>query len=66
MDHKRISERLRQHIVYISDRKNFNTREEQLLYEQGILLGLISSLSLYDSKNFDLIIKQLKNLEPRN
>ena len=65
MDPLKIAERLREHLVYISNKKNFNTREQQLLYEQGILLALIASLSLNDSNTFDLIIKKFKELESK-
>ena len=63
MDSLKVAEHLRQHLVYISTAKKYDTREKQLLYEQGILLGLIATLSLNDSSNFDIVIKKLKELE---
>ena len=41
----------------------FDTVKEQMLYEQGILLGILASLSYYDSKNLDLILKHLSTLK---
>ena len=41
----------------------YDTVSEQMLYEQGILLGLLATLSYYDSKNLDLILKQLSKLK---
>ena len=43
--------------------QKYETKGEQLLYEQGILLGLLASLSYQDSKNLDLILKQLSKLK---
>ena len=43
--------------------QKYETKGEQLLYEQGILLGLLAVLSIYDSKNFDIIRKKLNSLD---
>ena len=43
--------------------RKFDSVTEQMLYEQGILLGLLATLSYYDSKNLDLILKQLSKLK---
>ncbi len=40
----------------------YDSVTEQMLYEQGILLGLLARLSYYDSKNYDLIMNQIKKL----
>ncbi len=40
----------------------YDSVTEQMLYEQGILLGLLAKLSYYDSKNYDLIMNQIKKL----
>ena len=36
--------------------------ENQHLYELGILIGMLSSLSYIDSQNFDLIKKQFDKI----
>lgn len=41
----------------------YKTSNEQMLYEQGILLGLLITLMEYDSKNYEIVIRQLKKLE---
>lgn len=43
--------------------QKYEKKGEQLLYEQGILLGLLSKLSFHDSKNLDIVIKHLANLK---
>jgi hypothetical protein len=53
---------------YIQDKltdssNKFNTKGEKLLYEQGILIGLILALVKYDSKNFDIVRKKLEKLK---
>ncbi len=40
----------------------YNNVTEQMLYEQGILLGLIVTLANYDSKNLDIVLNQIKKL----
>ena len=41
----------------------YSTKGEYLLYQQGILLGLLAKLANYDSHNLDLILKSLKDLD---
>ena len=41
----------------------FETKGEKLLYEQGVLIGLIIALTRYDSKNFAIVRKHLENLK---
>ena len=41
----------------------FDTKGEQLLYEQGVLIGLLITLAKYDSKNFEIVRKSLENLK---
>ena len=43
--------------------QKYDTKGEQLLYEQGVLIGLLLLLSEHDSKNFDIIRKRLENLK---
>jgi hypothetical protein len=43
--------------------QKYDTKGEQLLYEQGILLGLLAVLSMHDSHNFEIIRKKLNSLE---
>lgn len=43
--------------------QKYEKKGEQLLYEQGILLGILAQLAYLDSKNFDLILKQLSKLK---
>jgi hypothetical protein len=43
--------------------QKYEKKGEQLLYEQGLLLGLLAVLSMYDSKNFEIIRKKLDKLE---
>ena len=42
-----------------ADRQDVRTRH---LYEQGVLIGLLSTLSERDSQNFDVIRKRLDKL----
>ena len=44
-------------------KKTFATKEEQLLYEQGLLVGLLTVLIEHDSKNFDIIKRCLDKLK---
>jgi hypothetical protein len=53
---------------YIKDRilelnTEYNIKEEHLLYEQGILIGILAKLAYNDSKNFDVIRSSLKSLK---
>jgi hypothetical protein len=41
----------------------YDTKGEYLLYQQGILLGLLAKLALQDSHNLDLILQRLKDLD---
>lgn len=43
--------------------QKYEKKGEQLLYEQGVLLGILAKLSYLDSKNLDLILKQLSKLQ---
>jgi hypothetical protein len=43
--------------------QKYETKGEQLLYEQGILLGILAKLSFHDSKNLDIILNQIKSLK---
>ena len=43
--------------------QRYDTKGEQLLYEQGILIGLLLLLAEHDSKNFDIVRKRLENLK---
>ena len=43
--------------------QKYEKKGEQLLYEQGILLGLLATLSFNDSKNLDIILAKLKSLK---
>lgn len=43
--------------------QKYEKKGEQLLYEQGILLGLLAVLSIHDSHNFDIVLKKLKSLD---
>lgn len=61
MTEPEVAELIKKHIDSLAQK--YNTKGEQLLYEQGILLGLLAVLSNYDSKNFNIIIKKLKSLE---
>ena len=61
MTQQEIAMRIKERLSRISQK--YDTKEEQLLYEQGILLGLIASLSEIDSNNLNLVIKKLKELE---
>lgn len=43
--------------------QKYEKKGEQLLYEQGILLGILAQLAYLDSKNYDLIKNQLSKLK---
>lgn len=59
-----IEERYVKYILdIISDAsQKYDTKGEQLLYEQGILIGLLLALIEEDSRNFDIIEKHLESL----
>ena len=46
-----------------SANKSYDTKGEQLLYKQGVLLGLLASLAYRDSQNASIINKKLKSLK---
>jgi len=43
--------------------QEYETKGEQLLYEQGILLGLLAVLAYNDSHNLDIIKRKLESLK---
>ena len=43
--------------------QKYEKKGEQLLYEQGILLGLLAVLAYSDSKNLDIVLAKLKSLK---
>ena len=61
MPEQRAAEFIKKRIDSLAQK--YETKGEQLLYEQGILLGLLAVLSINDSKNFDIIVNKLKSLE---
>ena len=61
MTEKEVALSIKKRIDNLSQK--YETKGEQLLYEQGILLGLLAVLSLYDTKNFDIIKKKLDSLK---
>ena len=64
MNQRELAIRIKERLDRLAQK--YDTKGEQLLYEQGILLGMIASLALNDSQNFDLIIAKFKELESRN
>ena len=40
----------------------YNNTTERVLYQQGVLIAILASLSANDSINFELTIKKLKQL----
>lgn len=61
MPEQRAADLIKKHIDSLSQK--YEKKGEQLLYEQGVLLGLLAVLCLNDSKNFDIVIKKLKSLD---
>lgn len=61
MTEKDVADYIKRHIDDLA--RKYETKGERLLYEQGILLGILATLTLYDSKNFDIIRKKLDNLK---
>jgi hypothetical protein len=61
MTEKEIADYIKQRLDSFSQK--YETKGERLLYEQGLLLGFLGVLSMYDSKNFDIIRKQLDKLK---
>ena len=43
--------------------QKYETKDEQLMYEQGILLGLLAVLAYNDSHNLDIIKRKLESLK---
>lgn len=43
----------------------YNNKTERLLYQQGVLIGILASLSSNDSINFELTVNKLKKLSSR-
>ncbi len=43
--------------------QKYDQKGEQLLYEQGVLLGLLAVLSFRDSANLDIIKAKLESLK---
>ncbi len=60
MTEQDVANYIKQHVDSLAQK--YETKGEQLLYEQGILLGLLAVLSMYDSKNFEIIRKKLNSL----
>ena len=42
--------------------RSYTSHRARHLYEQGVLIGLLSSLAQHDSKNFDIIKRQFDKL----
>ena len=61
MTEKEIAESIKKRIDNLAQK--YETKGEQLLYEQGILLGLLATLSIYDSKNFEIIRRTLDKIK---
>jgi hypothetical protein len=61
MTEQDVADFIKRHIDNLAQK--YETKGEQLLYEQGILLGLLATLSMHDSHNFEIIHKKLKKLE---
>ncbi len=61
MTEKEVADYIKKRIDALSQK--YETKGEQLLYEQGVLLGFLSVLSIYDSKNFEIIRKKLDKLQ---
>jgi len=43
--------------------QKYETKGEQLLYEQGVLLGLLAVLAYNDSHNLEIIKRKLESLK---
>jgi hypothetical protein len=61
MTEPEVAELIKKYIDSLAQK--YESKGEQLLYEQGILLGLLAVLSVYDTKNFNIIIKKLKSID---
>jgi hypothetical protein len=61
MTEKEIAEYIKKRLDSFAQK--YETKGERLLYEQGLLLGFLGVLSMYDSKNFEIIRKKLDKLK---
>jgi hypothetical protein len=61
MTEQEVAELIKNRLDTLSQK--YPKKGEQLLYEQGILLGLLATLSMYDSHNFHIIKKKLDALD---
>ena len=61
MPEQRVAEIIKKHIDNLPQK--YETKGERLMYEQGILLGLLAVLSIDDTKNFDIVINKLKSMK---
>jgi hypothetical protein len=61
MTEKEIAEYIKKRLDSFAQK--YETKGERLLYEQGLLLGFLGVLSMHDSKNFDIVRKQLDKLK---
>ena len=43
--------------------RQYDSVTEQMLYQQGILLGLLATLSLHDSRNYEIVQRSLKDIK---
>ena len=60
MTEQELAQRIKDRLDKIGTK--YETKGEQLLYEQGVLLGLLARLSLKDSDNLSMIMNTLKSL----
>jgi len=61
MPEQRAADIIKKRIDSLSQK--YEKKGEQLLYEQGVLLGLLAVLCVNDSKNFDIVLNKLKSLD---
>ena len=61
MPEQRAADIIKKRIDNLSQK--YEKKGEQLLYEQGVLLGLLAVLCVNDSKNFDIVVNKLKSLD---
>jgi len=60
MTEQELAQRIKNRLDKIG--RKYETKGEQLLYEQGVLLGLLARLSIKDSDNLSMIMNTLKSL----
>ena len=60
MTEQELAQRIKDRLDKIGTK--YETKGEQLLYGQGVLLGLLARLSLKDSDNLSMIMNTLKSL----